>query len=321
MLKKIKEHTDYPSILSYYDSFIDLDIKCNVIKVAEYNIDALEFPLLAILCDNQEDSILTYITKIGNSYQYIKNNSFLIIEKQELEIIWLGIVIHVRDADEILIEKNEVENKVTNKSNNLENSNNLKLLGMRNNIDNKSDLFHWNIDVIGNDNKIFIDEGTCLTSCFVKVRGNNNFLFIAKDCRIGGYFTIEGDGGIIKIDKETTIEQATFSATESKSIEIGSDCMFSNNITIQTSDSHSIIDNKTNLRINHSGNVIIQNHVWIAPSVNILKGVTIGTGSVIGIGSVVTKNVPQNCVFAGNPAKIVKSDISWKRELLKEINH
>lgn len=92
--------------------------------------------------------------------------------------------------------------------------------------------------------------------------------------------------------------------------------MFSNNIVIQTSDSHSIIDNKTNMRINHSGNVIIQNHVWIAPSVNILKGVTIGTGSVIGIGSVVTKNVPQKCVFAGNPAKIVKSDISWNRELL-----
>jgi maltose O-acetyltransferase len=40
--------------------------------------------------------------------------------------------------------------------------------------------------------------------------------------------------------------------------------------------------------------------------VTILPGVTIGNGVTIGAGSVVTKNVPDNVVVAGNPAKIIK---------------
>jgi carbonic anhydrase/acetyltransferase-like protein (isoleucine patch superfamily) len=39
----------------------------------------------------------------------------------------------------------------------------------------------------------------------------------------------------------------------------------------------------------------------------ICKGVTIGDNSIIGAGAVVTKDVPSNSVFAGNPAKLVKT--------------
>lgn len=47
----------------------------------------------------------------------------------------------------------------------------------------------------------------------------------------------------------------------------------------------------------------------------ILKGVSIGSGSVIAAGSVVTKDVPENCVAAGNPAKVVKENLSGKISL------
>ena len=40
--------------------------------------------------------------------------------------------------------------------------------------------------------------------------------------------------------------------------------------------------------------------------VNVVKGVTIGRNSVIGCGAVVTKDVPNNSVVVGNPAKIIK---------------
>lgn len=52
--------------------------------------------------------------------------------------------------------------------------------------------------------------------------------------------------------------------------------------------------------------------VWIADNVTILKGVTIGKNSVIGINSVVTKNISDNSIAVGNPAKIVKTEIHWE---------
>lgn len=51
------------------------------------------------------------------------------------------------------------------------------------------------------------------------------------------------------------------------------------------------------------GPVKIGNDVWIGANVTILDGVTINDGAVIGAGSVVTKNVPENAIFAGAPAK------------------
>ena len=53
--------------------------------------------------------------------------------------------------------------------------------------------------------------------------------------------------------------------------------------------------------------VIIGNDVWIGGRVIILPGVTIGDGAIIGAGSVVTKDVKEYEVVAGNPARVIKS--------------
>ncbi|MDF7674539.1 sugar O-acetyltransferase [Acetobacteraceae bacterium ESL0709] len=53
--------------------------------------------------------------------------------------------------------------------------------------------------------------------------------------------------------------------------------------------------------------VIIGKNVWIGSSVTILPGITIGDNSVIGAGSVVTKNVPENSVYAGVPARLIRN--------------
>jgi len=46
--------------------------------------------------------------------------------------------------------------------------------------------------------------------------------------------------------------------------------------------------------------------VWIGEGARIGKGVHIGHNSIVGHGSIVTKNVPDNVIVAGNPAKVVK---------------
>src|SRR5690606_36919637 len=52
--------------------------------------------------------------------------------------------------------------------------------------------------------------------------------------------------------------------------------------------------------------IIIEDNVWIATRVMILKGVRIGRNSVIAAGAVVTKDIPPNCIAGGIPAKIIK---------------
>ena len=52
--------------------------------------------------------------------------------------------------------------------------------------------------------------------------------------------------------------------------------------------------------------IIVGNNVWIGGGVHIVSGVTIGNNVVIAAGAVVTKDIPDNCVVAGVPAKVIK---------------
>jgi acetyltransferase-like isoleucine patch superfamily enzyme len=91
-------------------------------------------------------------------------------------------------------------------------------------------------------------------------------------------------------------------------IEIGNGVCISDNVEIQDSDNHFINEQKGEM----SAPIVIEDNVWIGKNVIILKGVTIGHNSVIGAGAVVTKNVPNHSVAAGNPAKVIKTIESWE---------
>ncbi len=55
-----------------------------------------------------------------------------------------------------------------------------------------------------------------------------------------------------------------------------------------------------------SSPVVIGDNVWIGEGVCILKGVTVGSGSIIGSNAVVTKDIPENSIAVGIPARVVK---------------
>lgn len=84
-------------------------------------------------------------------------------------------------------------------------------------------------------------------------------------------------------------------------IEIGDDVGFSTNITVLAHDNSL----KRFIGIAKIGRVKIGNHVMVGASSTILPNVRIGNNVIIGAGSVVTKDIPDNVVCAGNPAKII----------------
>ncbi|TDX01774.1 acyltransferase [Dinghuibacter silviterrae] len=64
-------------------------------------------------------------------------------------------------------------------------------------------------------------------------------------------------------------------------------------------------DPQSNLFSSRSGDVVIEDYVWIASRVTILPGVRIGRGSVIASGAVVTKDIPPMSIAGGVPAKVI----------------
>ena len=86
------------------------------------------------------------------------------------------------------------------------------------------------------------------------------------------------------------------------SVEIEDNVLIGPNVQIVTVDH----DLKDRHNLFHFGKVTIRNNAWIGIGVTICPGVTIGRNSVVAAGSVVTKDVPDNVIVGGIPAKIIK---------------
>lgn len=120
---------------------------------------------------------------------------------------------------------------------------------------------------------------------------------------------IARNGGRIKIGDDVSMSGVTIYAF--KHIEIGDHTIIGANTKIFDSDFHPIdpqirLVNEDDKEHTAMKETIIGKNVFIGCNVLILKGVHIGDNSVIGAGSVVSKDVPPDCIAAGNPATIMK---------------
>ena len=151
---------------------------------------------------------------------------------------------------------------------------------------------------------------TCMKPWYISISGPN--------IRIGKCATIIGEPeyrvkigvwgkqagqGKIEIGDYVLISPGT-RISASDEIIIEDSVMMANSVYITDSDWHGIYD-----RANRSEGVYpvrIKKNAWLGDRSTVLKGVTVGENSIVAANAVVVKDVPDNVVVAGNPAKVVK---------------
>lgn len=96
---------------------------------------------------------------------------------------------------------------------------------------------------------------------------------------------------------------------------IGDNCQLAPNVAIYTA-GHPIHPDTRNTQYEYGKEVTIGDNVWIGGNTVICPGVHIGSNVVIGAGSVVTKDLPDWCVAAGNPCRVLRSITEQDRPML-----
>ena len=145
---------------------------------------------------------------------------------------------------------------------------------------------------------------------------------IDEDTQVDGLLLFERENASISIGKRVFMNGSLLAAQK---IDIGDDVLIAWGVTIVDHNSHSISfsqrsEDVINWRVGKKdwthvkiAPVKIYNRAWIGFNSIILKGVTIGEGAVIGAGSVVTKDVPDWTVVAGNPARMIRKILEHER--------
>jgi acetyltransferase-like isoleucine patch superfamily enzyme len=116
-----------------------------------------------------------------------------------------------------------------------------------------------------------------------------------------------GPGGMIVIGERTHIQPNCQLAAIHSPIRIGQHVAIAPNCAFYSYD-HGVAPGALISRqpLTSKGPLVIEDDVWIGVNVTILSGVRIGQGAVVGAGSVVTRDVPDGAIVAGNPARVVK---------------
>ncbi len=137
---------------------------------------------------------------------------------------------------------------------------------------------------ISRGGEVIVGEG-CAIRAGTQLLPSNGHIKIGNNVSINQYCIINGHGGV---DIGNDVMIAAYS------------CFYSFN--------HGVVLNTIPMKnqpLEKKG-IKIKNDVWIGAHSVILDGVTINDGAVVAAGAVVTKDVPENAIVAGVPAKILK---------------
>ncbi len=137
-----------------------------------------------------------------------------------------------------------------------------------------------------------------------------------------------GEGATLIIGSNNTMAAHSELAVHFLSkLKIGDDMMTSFYVMIYTSDGHPMfIKNEhggyVRKNVPYEEYVEIGDHVWIGYSARIIAGSKIGAGSIVGANSICNKRYPNNVCIAGAPARILRRNVAWSRNIMiSELEH
>jgi acetyltransferase-like isoleucine patch superfamily enzyme len=165
----------------------------------------------------------------------------------------------------------------------------------------------------GCGNQVVFGSGVVLRDLKIVFKAKNSKLIIGDDVQLAGAILIVGDGRTLTIGERTTARGISI-LCRGADITIGTDCMFSREIEVRSTDVHKIYDCTTGEHLNPAAPTIIGRGVWVAARAFISKGAKIPDGSIVGAASFVNRAFDEpNVIIAGTPAKIVKTNVRWER--------
>ncbi|WP_300680168.1 acyltransferase [Nocardioides sp.] len=124
-------------------------------------------------------------------------------------------------------------------------------------------------------------------------------------------------GSYVEVGKLLLMADMRIYAGDRAHVVIGDDGMFASDVEVLASNVHTVFD--LDGTPNKDKKTEIGPHVWLGKGSRIIAGSTIGRGSVIGGFSVVAGRIPNNCVAAGNPCRVVKRNIFWGRRRARPV--
>ena len=120
------------------------------------------------------------------------------------------------------------------------------------------------------------------------------------------YVTYLRKKGVSVGEGTTFFGHVSIDVTRPSLVEIGRNCMFTDNVSLLTHGfDWSVLREKYGEILCSSGKVVVEDNVFVGTKTIILKGVKIGRDSIIGAGSVITHDIPAGSVAAGNPCNVI----------------
>ena len=92
-----------------------------------------------------------------------------------------------------------------------------------------------------------------------------------------------------------------------KRMEVGNDCLIASGCRFIDHNHGMALDEPMNVQFNESSAITLEENVWLGVNVVVLQGVTIGRGAIVAAGAVVNKNINENEVWGGVPARKIKT--------------